>query len=235
MRDLCRQAVEAAVAAGASYADARAVVRRSQRIATKNGAVETVSRLRERGRRRPRPRRRRLGLRVRPAPDATGARATPRFAPAPSRAPLPPAAARHLASARAAAGDYRDAVEIDPFAVSLADKVALCLRAEEGMRRPETSTSRCAASARAIREQKVLLSSEGTEVEQELVECGGGIDAIAAGDGLIQIAQLSERARPVQRPGRLGVRRGPRARPRGAARRRAGGCAPAGARVPRRA
>ncbi|MDQ5820117.1 MAG: TldD/PmbA family protein, partial [Actinomycetota bacterium] len=43
MRDLCESAVEAALAAGASYADARAVVRRSQSVRTKNGRVEDVN------------------------------------------------------------------------------------------------------------------------------------------------------------------------------------------------
>jgi TldD protein len=33
----------------------------------------------------------------------------------------------------------------------------------------------------------VLVSSEGTDVEHELVECGAGIDATAVGDGLTQI------------------------------------------------
>src|SRR5256885_11661009 len=42
VRDLCASAVEAALAAGASYADARALVRRNQTIATKNGRVEAV-------------------------------------------------------------------------------------------------------------------------------------------------------------------------------------------------
>src|SRR5436190_23833663 len=43
MRDLGRNAVDAAVGAGASYADARAVFHRSQSVATKNGNVEAVS------------------------------------------------------------------------------------------------------------------------------------------------------------------------------------------------
>lgn len=42
MRDLAQLAVEAALAAGAEYADARAVVRRSQAVATRNGRVETL-------------------------------------------------------------------------------------------------------------------------------------------------------------------------------------------------
>jgi TldD protein len=40
---------------------------------------------------------------------------------------------------------------------------------------------------RAQREHKVLVSSEGTDVEQELTECGGGIDCAAVDDGVYQM------------------------------------------------
>jgi TldD protein len=73
----------------------------------------------------------------------------------------------------------------DPFSVSLGDKVELCLRAEAAMRQPAIKVTQ--ASVRALRERKVLVSSDGAEVEQELVETGGGIDAIAVGDGAYQI------------------------------------------------
>ena len=43
MRELCDAAVEAALRLGASYADARAVVKRAQSVATKNGRVESVN------------------------------------------------------------------------------------------------------------------------------------------------------------------------------------------------
>ena len=43
MEELCGVAVDAARSAGASYADARAVVRRSQSVATKNGRVDAVT------------------------------------------------------------------------------------------------------------------------------------------------------------------------------------------------
>ena len=42
VRALCEEAVAAALAGGASYADARGVVRRSQLIATKNRRVDQV-------------------------------------------------------------------------------------------------------------------------------------------------------------------------------------------------
>ena len=43
MRDLCGNAVDAALGSGATYADARTVFRRSQSVATKNGNVESVT------------------------------------------------------------------------------------------------------------------------------------------------------------------------------------------------
>src|SRR2546423_5464765 len=42
MRELCEEAVAAALAAGASYADARVVVRRSQTVATRNRRVDRL-------------------------------------------------------------------------------------------------------------------------------------------------------------------------------------------------
>jgi TldD protein len=43
------------------------------------------------------------------------------------------------------------------------------------------------AFVRALREHKILFSSEGTDVEQEIVECGGGLDCAATGNGLYQL------------------------------------------------
>ena len=43
MKDLCETAVEAALTAGASYADARAVLTRRQHVVTKNGQVDDLS------------------------------------------------------------------------------------------------------------------------------------------------------------------------------------------------
>src|SRR5207244_2082645 len=43
------------------------------------------------------------------------------------------------------------------------------------------------AMVRTQREHKLLLSSEGTEVEQVLTECGAGIDCAAAHEGVFQL------------------------------------------------
>ena len=203
MRDLCANAVDAAVAAGASYADARGVFRRTQSVATKNGNVEAVSDAETEG----------IGVRVLVG-GAWGFAGDRRLTEEGAR----DAAIRACAFARAAGGrvtdlapiepqrgSFKARVEIDPFSVSLDEKVEFCLEAERALARPEVKVAE--ATARALFERKVLVSSEGSEIEQELVECGGGIDAIAAADGSQPDAQLSERARRSERAGRLGVRR----------------------------
>ena len=184
MKELCGLAVAAARSAGASYADARAVVRRSQSVATKNGRVDAVNDVETEG----------IGVRVlvdgawgfacdrrltEEGASAAAKRATAfaRAAGADQR--------RRLAPASPASGSYRTEVEIDPFDVGLGDKIELCLRADAALRAPGVKVAE--AFVRAQRENKVLVTSDGVEVEQQLVECGGGIDATAVGDGTSQI------------------------------------------------
>src|SRR4029453_14257136 len=84
-----------------------------------------------------------------------------------------------------ARGEFRTMVERDPFSVAVAEKVELCLRAEEALQHEDVKVT--SASVRAQREHKFFVSSDGASTEQELVECGGGIDALAARDGVTQI------------------------------------------------
>jgi TldD protein len=184
MRDLCSVAVEAALAAGARYADARVVEIREQAVSTKNGLVETAADTETAG----------IGVRV--LVDGAWGFASDRRL---ERDGAIAAAERACAFARAAPGGhtrmllpvdpprrrYATPFERDPLDIPLADKVELCLRAGEAMRHPGVKIA--VASVRARRELRVLVSSEGTDVEQELVECGGGIDALAVGDGLSQL------------------------------------------------
>ena len=184
MRELCRAAVDAAVGAGASYADARAVVQRAQGVSTKNGRVENVSDQETAG----------IGVRVLVGGawgfscdrrlSAEGARDAALRACAFARA-TGGHGEKALAPAPASSGTYRTAYEIDPFGVSLGDKVGLCLRAEAALRHPDVKVTE--AFVRAQREHKVLFTSDGAEIEQELVETGAGIDALALGDGVFQM------------------------------------------------
>jgi TldD protein len=184
VRDLCATAVDTAVGAGAEYADARAVVRRSQQVSTKNGRVEQLVDTESEG----------IGVRVL-VNGAWGFACDRRLSKEGAREAALRACAfakaagghgkRPLAPAPAQTGTYRTEFERDPFSVSLADKVAHCLRADEALAGPDVIVRQ--AAVRALREHKVLVSSEGTDVEQETVECGGGIDCAASGNGLYQL------------------------------------------------
>jgi TldD protein len=184
MRDLCAAAIDAATVAGAEYADARVVLKRNQLVATKNGRVERLTDAESAG----------IGVRVLLG-GAWGFACDRRLSGDGAR----DAALRACTFARAAAGNHsralapiepqsgshRSAVERDPFAIPLADKVDLCLRADAELAGPDIVVRQ--TMVRAQREHKLLLSSEGTEVEQELTECGAGIECAAARDGIYQM------------------------------------------------
>jgi TldD protein len=184
VRDLCAAAVDAATATGAEYADARVVLKRSQLVATKNGRVDRMTDAESQG----------IGVRVlvngawgfacdRRLTDE-GAREAALRACTFARA----AAGKHvraLAPVEAHTGRHESKAEQDPLAIALADKVDLCLRADAALEGQDVIVRQ--AMVRAQREHKLLLSSEGTEVEQILTECGAGIDCAASRDGVFQV------------------------------------------------
>ncbi|HXZ56721.1 MAG TPA: TldD/PmbA family protein [Gaiellaceae bacterium] len=184
MRELCDEAVAAALAAGASYADARVVIRRSQTVATRNRRVDRLDDVETQG----------LGVRVLVGGawgfacdnelSAETARAAAARACAFAEA-APGSHRRELAPVEPAQGEYRTAYEKHPFEISLADKVEHCLRAEAALEHEDVKVT--AASVRAQQEQKLFVSSDGASIEQETVECGGGIDAMAVREGITQI------------------------------------------------
>jgi TldD protein len=184
VRDLCAAAIEAATAAGAEYADARVVLKRDQLVATKNGVVDRMADAESEG----------IGVRVL-VNGAWGFACDRRLSEEGARN----AANRAASFARAAAGRHARALAPveprtarheseatqDPFAVSLADKVELCLRADAGLQGPDIVVRQ--VMVRARREHKLLLSSDGTEVEQVLTESGAGMDCAASRDGVFQL------------------------------------------------
>jgi TldD protein len=184
VRDLCATAIEAATAAGAEYADARVVLKRDQLVATKNGVVDRMADAESEG----------IGVRVL-VNGAWGFACDRRLTEEGARN----AAGRAASFARAAAGSHARALAPveprtgrheseaaqDPFAVSLADKVDLCLRADAGLQGPDIVVRQ--VMVRARREHKLLLSSDGTEVEQTLTESGAGMDCAASRDGVFQL------------------------------------------------
>jgi TldD protein len=184
VRDLCRAAVDAALGAGAEYADARAVLRRNQSVATKNGRVEALDDSESEG----------IGVRVLVGGawgfacdrrlSADGARDAALRACTFAKAAAGPHS-RSLAPVEARTGSYATPMEQDPFELPLAAKVEHCLRSEAALDGKHLVVRR--AMVRAQREHKVLVSSEGTDVEQELTECGGGVDCATTRDGVFQM------------------------------------------------
>jgi TldD protein len=159
-------------------------VRRAQVVSTKNRAVDRVDDLESEG----------IGVRVLVDGawgfacdrrlDADGARSAAARAAEFARA-APGNHARELAAVEPAQDSYRTPCDQDPIEVPLGDKIGLCLAAEEAMQHEAVKVT--TAFVRAMREHKVLATSEGTLVEQELFECGGGIDALASDGDLAQI------------------------------------------------
>ena len=149
VRELCDEAVSAALAAGASYADARVVQRRSQTVATRNQRVDRLDDVESEG----------IGVRVLVG-GAWGFACDNRLSAESARA----TAQRAAAFAQAAPGRHDRALapgagrglvphagQKEQFAISLADKVEQCLRAEQGMQHDGVKVT--AAFLRAQRER----------------------------------------------------------------------------------
>jgi TldD protein len=173
-------AVQWAARSGASYADARYLERESETVAIKDGQVEGIDRDADRG----------VGVRVivngawgfaasDRAADLTGL-----FAEAIRRAEASASVQRRrvaLSPSPPQRGEYRTPVGRDPFAVPLRERVELLRAADAILSTPNAKVRR--VSVAAYRTRKRLVTSEGTDVRQEIVECGAGLNVTAAAAG----------------------------------------------------
>ena len=98
-----------------------------------------------------------------------------------------PAGARRppLAAIPPARGHWASACEVDPFALSLDERLAPLLAAEKGMH-GDRRIVRGVAESLACRTITAFASSDGAAFTQERTECGGGISAFAAANGELQ-------------------------------------------------
>ena len=80
---------------------------------------------------------------------------------------------------------YTTPVQQDPFAVSLDDKIALLLRASKSMM-SVSNIVMAEANSYCQREEKLFVSTEGSDLQQTLVETGCGIEATAVDEGEVQ-------------------------------------------------
>ena len=186
MRELAVRALDTAGSQGASYADARVVARKSESITVRNQNVEALTADESLG----------FGVRVivdgywgfassqrmtLEEADRVAAQAV-RIARASARATGPKA---DIGPQEVHKDTYRTAIVKDPFAISLDDKIALLLQANEAMNKVKGIVM-AESNVYCQRENKLFASSEGSFIEQELVETGCGLEATAVGEGEVQ-------------------------------------------------
>ncbi len=186
VRDLAQRALDLAQTQGVTYADIRIVDQQNQSIAVKNGVVERLAQNSSRG----------FGVRV-VVDGAWGFAASAELAPREVDRVTAEAVRIARASARVKLADidlgppevhqatYRTPVRVDPFAVSLEDKIGLLLAADAAMRKVAGLTV-ARGDLEFLRERKVFASTEGSFIEQEIVESGGGLEATATAGAEVQ-------------------------------------------------
>ena len=179
MKDILKEAVDLLRQKGVEYADARRVKTLSEILVMKNGALETASLNESEG----------FGIRVL-KDGAWGFSSSSEMTPEKVREVAGQALAIAKASARVSDGKilldgqravvdaYSNPVEEDPFSVPLEDKLSILSAACADM--SKTGEVRFAtASMMNWKNEKLFVSTEGSEIEQTIVEAGGGIAATA--------------------------------------------------------
>lgn len=181
MYDLAAAAVEAALAAGARYADARVVDTRTESMAARDGVLESLDRTERAG----------IGCRALAGgswgffavPDlgtAAARRAGERAAEIARASTAVPGPALDLAPEPAASGSWANECLVDPWAAPLAEKGDLL----EGVTRTMLAAGAdlAEATSRVWDTRKWLVTSEGTRVDQRIVETGAAMSATAVGE-----------------------------------------------------
>ncbi len=189
MKDIAARALNIAQVRGASYADIRVVTRLTQHIAVKNGIIEALGQDESQG----------FGVRV-IVNGAWGFASSARL----EGQELERVVSLAIAIARASAltktrdvnlgasvetkGSYSTPIKIDPFMVSMSEKINTLMKADAEMRRVK-GVKVARGEMMFIRENKIFASTEGALVDQEIVESGCGISALATNleSGEVQI------------------------------------------------
>lgn len=186
MIELATAAVEAALAAGARYADARVMIIRHESMEARNTVVEDLTQSEE------------AGIGVRALVDGSwGFQATPTLSGPAARAAGEAASAIARASARVPGAPLRLSpapvvveswrstwVEHPLDDVGLGEKADLLVAATGAAN--DAGVAQAQASYQVWDTEKWFASSEGSRVDQRIVECGAVVDATAVGDGETQ-------------------------------------------------
>src|ERR1700712_912416 len=179
--DAAQTAVQAALDAGATYADARVMHRRSESMTARNGEVDSVSQDSDSG----------LGVRALvgsgwgffAVPDLTDRAARDAGARASDIARASALVSREgagLVPSEPATGSWVSDCEVDPFEVSLSDKGDLLVRATTTM--CEEGADLAEGLYQIWETRKWFVSSEGHRIDQHVRESGAGISATSIGE-----------------------------------------------------
>ena len=186
MFEYATAAVEGALAAGATYVDARVVISQTESIDVQNQAVQAVGMTEAAG----------VGVRALigsswgfyatsdltdAAAQSAGATAAA-IATASASVPGPPL---ELADVAIAEAFYETPHEIDPFTVSLSEKVDLLVSVTKALQDVD-GIAIGRGSLNFWDTNKWFVSSQGHRIHQHLIESGGGYDATALGEAETQ-------------------------------------------------
>jgi len=83
-------------------------------------------------------------------------------------------------------GKYSTSFKKDPFKVSLEEKLSVLVQAGRILKEYSPLIKASYAFYHGFRENKLFMSSEGAEINQQITWCGGGISAIAVKNGEMQ-------------------------------------------------
>jgi TldD protein len=183
VEEFALEALDAVESRGVQYADVRVVQQRTERIRTRDGALDSVGEKHDSG----------FGVRVL-IDGAWGFAASGDL----DRIRIPSVIGAALEAGRAAAtvqarrvqmaackpavDTYRSRVRRDPFTVPLGEKQALALELERNLRAPR-SVGFSGVEFLSFATEKFFCSSEGARIRQDITECGAALFAFATGDG----------------------------------------------------
>src|SRR3954471_24753881 len=183
--DEARAAVQAALDAGARYADVRVMVRRTEAMTARDSTVEDLSSSESAG----------IGVRalvgsswgfyavpdVSESAGGAAGRRPAQIAAASATVPGPPI---ELAPAGAGEASWASACETDPLSVALSTKGDLLVRAIAAAK--DAGADLAEGIYQIWDTRKWFVSSDGHRIDQHIRECGAGVSASAFGDGEIQ-------------------------------------------------
>ena len=168
------------------YADVRLVTTRNERLKVKNGSVDSISDTTSKG----------FGFRVivdgcwgfsssSTLTEGEAARVAQEAIEIAKATKLLKKWDIVLSEEDAKVDTYRTKIVKDPFKVSLDDKIKILLEADHIMRR-NPAVKVAEGSMQFYQTDKIFLSTDGSDIEQTIIESGGGITATALSNADVQ-------------------------------------------------